>query len=98
MFFWREMFAPNGQLSEDALSKVCFGTDMSYFAKDGLVNPDIQQYIRFYERLFEEVGAPKALREKVNAENILALFNHRIKQTARSRLKSPKKRPRARKT
>ena len=71
MQMWREMFAPNGDLMEECLSKVCFGTDSSYFGEQHSCQP----YIDFYERLFDEVGAPPELREKVNAGNILSLFN-----------------------
>ncbi|MEI6499784.1 MAG: hypothetical protein WCP21_02030 [Armatimonadota bacterium] len=34
MRFWREMFAPNGQLREEVLTKLCFGTDLSYYDAD----------------------------------------------------------------
>jgi len=71
------MFAPNGVLSELSLKKLCFGSDLGYFHKDGLVDDHISQYIEFYERLFGQVGAPAALREKVNSGNVLALFGHR---------------------
>ena len=68
--WWREMFAPNGELHEESLTKLCFGTDLSYFDADY----DYERYINFYERLFDEVGAPPALREKINSGNILSLF------------------------
>ena len=67
---WREMFAPNGQLLEECLTKLCFGTDLSYFDADY----DYERYIDFHEQLFDEVGAPPALREKINSGNILSLF------------------------
>jgi predicted TIM-barrel fold metal-dependent hydrolase len=70
MLFWREMFAPNGQLLEDCFKKLCFGTDTSYFGE----HHEVEKYIRFHDRLFDEVGAPPALRETVNAGNILSLF------------------------
>jgi predicted TIM-barrel fold metal-dependent hydrolase len=74
MFFWKEMFAPNGRLAEDALAKLCFGTDLSYFFEGGALDPRLAQYIDFHERLFEQVGAPAALREQVNVGNIRSLF------------------------
>lgn len=70
MLFWREMFAPNGQILEECFRKLCFGTDATYFCG----SDDYQKYIGFHERLFDEVGAPPALREKINSGNILALF------------------------
>ncbi|NOZ23902.1 MAG: amidohydrolase family protein [Planctomycetes bacterium] len=70
MLMWREMFAPNGALMSDCLGKVCFGSDTQYFGEAHRFGP----YIDFYERLFNEVGAPEELREKVNAGNILSLF------------------------
>jgi predicted TIM-barrel fold metal-dependent hydrolase len=70
MLFWREMFAPNGQLLEEVMTKLCFGTDLSYFDADY----DYARYIDFHEWLFDEVGAPPALREKINSGNTLSLF------------------------
>ncbi|MHC4873541.1 MAG: amidohydrolase family protein [Planctomycetota bacterium] len=74
MFFWKEMFAPNGEFSSEALSKVCFATDAGYFREGGEVDNRIQGYIDFYEKLFNEVGAPAGIRELVNFGNILKLF------------------------
>ncbi|MEW6359375.1 MAG: amidohydrolase family protein [Planctomycetota bacterium] len=71
MLMWREMFAPNSKLMPDCLGKVCFGSDSTFFGE----KHSFQPYIDFYERLFDEVGAPPELREKVNAGNILSLFN-----------------------
>jgi predicted TIM-barrel fold metal-dependent hydrolase len=71
MLMWKEMFAPNGELMEDCLGKLCFGTDTGYFGE----THSFEKYIHFYERLFDEVGAPPELRDKVNAGNILSLFN-----------------------
>jgi len=70
MTMWREMFAPDGNLLADSLGKLCFGTDMTYFGESHGAEP----YIAFYDRLFDEVGAPPALRERVNAGNIVELF------------------------
>jgi len=70
MTMWREMFAPNGELMEECLGKLCFGSDTSYFGE----THHFGKYIDFHDRLFDEVGAPPALREQVNAGNILSLF------------------------
>jgi len=71
MNMWRDMFAPNGKLMPECLGKLCFGTDMTFFG----ASHGAQPYIDFYERLFDEVGAPADLREKVNAGNIIELFS-----------------------
>ena len=91
MLFWRETFAPNGELSEATLGKVCFGGETSYFSKDDSVNPEIEKYISFYDRLMREAKAPAALREKVNSGNILALFNHRIAKPKRKPAKNKRR-------
>ncbi|MBU0608754.1 MAG: amidohydrolase [Armatimonadetes bacterium] len=67
---WREMFAPNGQILEECLTKLCFGTDATYFGGD----PGFEPYIEFHERLFDEINAPPALRERINSGNIRSLF------------------------
>lgn len=68
--FWREMFAPNGEILEECLEKLCFGTDLSYF--DG--NYDYEEYIRFHETLFDEMNVPGKLRKQINSGNVLRLF------------------------
>lgn len=70
MLFWRETFAPNGRLLEEVMSKLCFGTDLTYFGFEG----ELGKYADFYDRLFDETGTPPSLREQVNRGNILALF------------------------
>ncbi|MCA1809801.1 MAG: amidohydrolase family protein [Lentisphaerae bacterium] len=77
MFFWREMFAPNGELAEDVVSKVCFATDVGYFREGGIMDDRIPRYINFYDQLFDSVGAPAGLREQVNSGNVLKLFGQR---------------------
>ena len=70
MLFWREMFAPNGELLDDCLTKLCFGTDLTYFGEQHTFD----RYIAFHECLFDAVKAPAALRAKINAGNVLSLF------------------------
>jgi len=67
---WRETFAPNGELHAESFSKVCFGSDVTYFRQSF----GFQPYIEFYEKLYDAVGAPDDLREGVNRGNILSLF------------------------
>ena len=67
---WSEMFAPNGELHTESFSKVCFGSDVTYFRQ----NFPFEPYIEFYEKLYDAVRAPDDLREQVNRGNVLSLF------------------------
>jgi len=67
---WQETFAPNGELHTESFSKLCFGSDVTYFRQNFTFEP----YMEFYEKLYDAVDAPDALREKVNRGNILSLF------------------------
>ena len=71
LLMWSEMFAPNGVLDAASAGKLCFGTDAGYFdsRSDG-----VEAYIAFYEQLFDRIGLPAELRERVNAGNVSALF------------------------
>jgi hypothetical protein len=53
-----------------SLSKVLFASDVGYFTGE----PEVQPYFEFYDRLFDAVGAPESLREKVNRGNAIELF------------------------
>lgn len=70
LLMWRETFAPNGELDRTSMEKLLFATDVSYFGEE----PNAAPYFEFYDRLFDAVGAPPDLREKVNRETALALF------------------------
>ena len=74
MFFWKEMFTLNGKMREDAVAKLCFGTDIGYFREGGEIDPRLPQYLDFYERFFKEINVPANLQEQVNSGNILNLF------------------------
>lgn len=74
MGFWKELLAPNGQPGDASLERLCFGTDLGYFPKDGTLSDRLGQYVDFYERLLDQIGAPAALRERVYAGNIRTLF------------------------
>jgi predicted TIM-barrel fold metal-dependent hydrolase len=74
MLFWRELFAPNGELGEAFLSKVCFGSDLSYFLDRTPIARHLAPYFRFYDRLLREVKAADALRRLIYRENVLRLF------------------------
>ncbi len=67
---WSETFAPNGELHAESFSKLCFGSDVSYFRQSF----GFERYIEFYEKLYDAVKAPDDLRERVNRGNVLSLF------------------------
>jgi predicted TIM-barrel fold metal-dependent hydrolase len=69
---WAEMFAPNGQLLEASVRKLCFASDVHYFQPHTFA---FERYIAFYERIFDAIALPDELRERVNRGNIQALFN-----------------------
>ncbi len=71
LLMWSEMFAPNGVLDTASAGKLCFGTDVGYFLPNSY---DFEEYVAFYERLLDRIGMPAALREKVNAGNVLEVF------------------------
>lgn len=71
MLLWREMFAPDGRLDAASAGKLCFGTDAEYGTPGHYPFLD---YIAFYDRLFDRIGAPEELRQRVNAGNVLGLF------------------------
>ena len=68
---WAEMFAPDGQLIEASISKLCFGSDTKYFREGEF---SFECYIEFYEKIFDAIGLPEQLRELVNRGNIRSLF------------------------
>ena len=70
---WTEMFAPNGQLHEPSFTKLCFGSDVSYF--DQPEQLAVRPYVKFYDELLRRVGARAELVEKVNRSNVRMLFD-----------------------
>jgi len=71
MCMWRELFAPNGQLHVDSVSKLCFSTDGSPFSAD---KSGFEAIIAFYDRLYEELKLSDELREKIDRGNAAMLF------------------------
>jgi predicted TIM-barrel fold metal-dependent hydrolase len=69
---WAETFAPNGQLHEPSFSKLCFGSDVTYFEEPPAFR--FREYITFYDEIFRRVAAPPHLVEKVNRGNARLLF------------------------
>jgi len=68
---WADLFAPNGEVLEASVRKLCFGSDTTYFRED---SSPVGPYIAFYERLFDAIGLSDELRERVNSGNVEALF------------------------
>ena len=71
MRMWAEMFAPDGKLLESSIGKLCFGSDVGYFAKGEF---PFAPYIDFYEKLFDRVDLSEELRERVNRGNLRSIF------------------------
>ena len=68
---WGEMFAPNGELDVTSAEKLCFASDCTYFINDYF---EFEKLISFYQRFFDRLNMPEALREKINVGNSLKLF------------------------
>ena len=68
---WAEMFAPDGRLLEASIGKLCFGSDTRYLREGEF---PFERYIEFYERIFDAIGLPEQLRDRVNRGNIRSLF------------------------
>jgi uncharacterized protein len=69
---WADMFAPDGNLLEASVRKLCFASDVRYFRQPETF--DVERYIEFYERIFDAIDLPEALRERVNRGNARELF------------------------
>ena len=68
---WAEMFAPDGELLETSIRKLCFGSDVPYFRGEEF---PFERYIAFYEKIFDAIGLSEELRDLVNCGNIRSLF------------------------
>jgi predicted TIM-barrel fold metal-dependent hydrolase len=68
---WAETFAPDGQLLESSVRKLCFASDVGYFL-DGAF--PFEPYIGFYERIYERIGLSPELQETVNRGNARLIF------------------------
>lgn len=67
---WAEMFAPDGQLLESSVKKLCFGSDVRYLEGEHHFAP----YLAFYDRLFDRIGLADELKERVNRGNARTIF------------------------
>jgi predicted TIM-barrel fold metal-dependent hydrolase len=68
---WAETFAPDGELLESSVRKLCFGSDVRYFQEGAY---PFEPYIDFYDRILDRIGASQALRAQVCRGNTRALF------------------------
>mgnify|MGYP001286499037 CR=1 FL=1 len=71
MSMWTNLFAANGVLHTDSVSRLCFAndgevvtTDPNYYAK----------IIDFHERLYDALKLPDEIRRRIDRENILRLM------------------------
>jgi len=71
MAMWRELFAPNGCLHEESVSRLCFATDGSPLAPE---HSGCEETIAFYDRLYDELKLPDEIRRKIDYENAALLF------------------------
>jgi predicted TIM-barrel fold metal-dependent hydrolase len=69
---WADMFAPDGNLLVSSIKKLCFGSDVKYF-RQGIFH--FQQYIDFYEKIYDRIELSEDLRDLINRRNIKMLFN-----------------------
>lgn len=70
MNMWKEMFAPNGVLDTQAVSKLCYGSDASLFHEGDF---SYMPLIDFYENFYNELDIPNDIRQKIDRDNILML-------------------------
>jgi predicted TIM-barrel fold metal-dependent hydrolase len=69
---WQDIFAPNGDLDTETLNKVLFASDVSYFTRTE--NEGFEPYCAFYDSLYDTIGAPPELRERINRGTAISLF------------------------
>jgi hypothetical protein len=68
---WADLFAPDGELFEESITKLCFGSDVHYFLDDQY---PFEPYLTFHDKIYDAIGLSAQLREKVNRSNIIKLF------------------------
>jgi len=68
---WAEMFAPDGQLLESSIRKLCFASDVHYFREGEY---PFEPYMAFYDRVYDQIGLSPELREVVDRGNARSLF------------------------
>ena len=68
---WADLFAPNDEVLEASVRKLCFGSDVGYFLEGVHA---FEPYIDFYETIFDRIGLSDELREVVNRGNARRIF------------------------
>jgi len=91
--FWADLFAPDGELFEQSIRKLCFGSDVGYFRKGHF---PFEEYITFHDRIFDRIGLSDELRELVNHGTIRQLLG--LDRPGKKNRKKAKKSSRKRKT
>ena len=74
MNMWKELFAPNGKLNSKVVSKLCYGADSWMFHVGHF---DYQEFLEFYDKLYDELQLPDEIRRKIDRENILMLTDRK---------------------
>ena len=69
---WRWLFAPNGILDVNVVSRLCFATDGDAFIS--AYAEQVSLFDDFHERLYERLKLPDELIEKINHGNIETLI------------------------
>jgi predicted TIM-barrel fold metal-dependent hydrolase len=69
---WEDVFCPNGTLDTDTLNRVLYASDVSFFSRAG--REGFEPYFVFYDALYDRIGAPEELREKINRGTAMKLF------------------------
>ena len=69
---WEDIFAPDGNLDTETMNRILFASDVSFFSHPG--EEGFEPYFVFYDKLFDVIGAPADLREKVNRGTAMELF------------------------
>ena len=70
MGMWKDLFAPNGKVNTNVVSKLCYGADSWMFHAEHF---DYQRLMEFYDNLYDELRLPDEIRIKIDRENILML-------------------------
>ena len=72
MNMWKELFAPNGKIHMQSISKLCYASDAGFFTSEDFPGKDV---FEFYDRLYNVLQLTDELRRKIDRENILMLIN-----------------------
>jgi hypothetical protein len=69
---WEDVFCPNGNLDTETLERVVYASDVSFFSRPG--HEGFEPYFVFHDQLYDQIGAPAELREKIDRGTAIQLF------------------------